>query len=67
MSVTLKAGDRVRVIAEDHESGNLPGDKGTIYRVDVIRRVVCFHVAMDKDGETGTTAIFADDEIEPDV
>jgi hypothetical protein len=66
MSVTLKVGDRVRVLAEDHESGYLPGDKGTVHRVDVIHRVVCIHVAMDKAGETGTTAIFAEDEIEPD-
>jgi hypothetical protein len=64
---TLQSGDRVRVIAEDHESGNLPGDKGTVHRVDGTSHGARYHVAMDKAGETGTTVIFAEGEIEADV
>jgi hypothetical protein len=43
------------------------GDKGTVHRVDHAKRGVRYHVAMDKAGGTGTTVIFAADEIEPDV
>jgi hypothetical protein len=67
MSATLKVGDRVRVIVASHETGYRYGDTGTVYRVDETKRGVRYHVAMDKAWGTGTTVIFAADEIEPGV
>jgi hypothetical protein len=60
----LKPGDRVRVIVADHESGYRRGDRGTVHRVDNTQQGARYHVAMDKAGGTGTTVIFAADEIE---
>jgi hypothetical protein len=60
-------GDRVRVTQLSQVEGYRPGDKGTVHRVDVTSRGVLYHVAMDKAGATGTTVIFTEGVIEPDV
>jgi hypothetical protein len=67
MSEASKVGDRVRVIVADHDSGYRYGDKGTVHRVDETKRGILYHVAVDKAGGTGTTVIFAEDEIALDV
>jgi hypothetical protein len=68
MSQELKAGVRVRVLQEDHVQGYGPGDTGTVTGGPWDFHAVgpCYPVAMDKDG-AGEVAVFAPDEIEPDV
>jgi hypothetical protein len=65
----LKPGDRVRIRAGYYVGSYRAGDKGTVTRMPPVApgTAPVYHVAMDKDGLTGTTVIFAEDEIEPDV
>ena len=69
MSVPLRPGDRVRVTAASRMKSYGPGDKGTVIREGMTgtdgRRY--YAVSMRKAGPTGTTVIFAEDEIELDV
>jgi hypothetical protein len=67
---TLKVGDRVRVTARVSARRYSPGEKGTVIRgakpfADY--NVVNYVVSMDKDGPTGTGAVFLADEIERDL
>ena len=67
MEREFKLGDCVRVIGASHESGYRYGDRGTVHRVDETPHGTRYHVAMDKDGGTGTKVIFATAQIEPDA
>jgi hypothetical protein len=67
MGGPLKAVDRVRVAEGSQVKGYRPGDKGTVHCVEATSGGIRYHVAMDKAGATGTTVIFAEGEIEPDV
>jgi hypothetical protein len=69
MSKELRPGDRVRVTGANRMHSFSPGDKGTVLRggmtgIDGRRYYV---VSMRKAGATGTTVVFADEEIELDV
>jgi hypothetical protein len=66
---SLKAGDRVRVTERCRMYGYQAGDKGTVLRelATVAGGTSYYQVAMDKDGPAGAVAVFAADEIEPDV
>jgi len=65
----LKPGDRVRVTERCRMYGYHAGDKGTVLRelATGAGGTLYYLVAMDKDGTARTVAVFAADEIEPDV
>jgi hypothetical protein len=70
MSLTLKPGDRVRVTAANRLPGYHPGDTGRILKVvpnPAGGSLPSYTVAMDKNSPSAEPAIFAADEIEPDV
>jgi hypothetical protein len=69
MSEAFKPGDRVRLRIGNHPHGYRRGDQGTVLRV-ATRAVTgepYYLVAMDKDGPGTSGAVFAEEEIEPDV
>jgi len=67
----LKPGDRVRVTGCNRLADYQSGDTGTVLRVCSpcisINGQRCYCVAMDKDGASRKTPVFAADEIELDV
>ena len=68
MSHSLKVSDRVRVSERYQGEDYRPGDKGTVSWVPKTAAGVApphYHVLMDTN--EGTSAMFAPDEIEPDV
>ena len=70
MSLTLKLGDRVRVTRANRLPGYHTGDRGTI--LGVVPNPIggtnpSYTVAMDKNSPSAEPALFAEDEIEPDV
>jgi hypothetical protein len=70
MSVTLNPGDRVRLTSANRLPGYHPGDTGSI--LGVVPNPIggtnpSYTVAMDKNGPSAEPALFAEDEIEPDV
>jgi hypothetical protein len=68
MGQVLKIGDRVRVTARCRMSGYGPGDQGTVLEGPAAGAAdPSYVVARDKDGPGSTTAVFAADEIEPDL
>ena len=67
ISQKLMVGDRVRVTPENRTPGFRPGDKGTVFGVYTIPDGACYRVAIDRNGPSARTAIFSEDEIEPDV
>jgi hypothetical protein len=68
---SLKQGDRVRVMRCNRLADYQPGDRGTVLRMCSswisINGERCYCVAMDKDGASRKTPVFAADEIEPDL
>jgi hypothetical protein len=66
ISQTLRVGDRVRVTGENRIPGFRPDDKGTVFGVYTIPDGACYRVAMDRDGPSARTVIFAEEEIEAD-
>ena len=67
MSGGWNPGDRVRVTERNRVEGYRPGDKGTVYRIEVASRCTLYHVTMDKDGAQAAPVLFTADEIEPDL
>jgi hypothetical protein len=70
MSLTLKLGDRVRVTRANRLPGYHPGDRGSILGVvpNPIGGITpSYTVAMDKNSPSAEPALFAEDEIEPDL
>lgn len=65
----LKPGDRVRVTARCRMHGYQAGDKGTVLRelTAAAGAALYYLVAMDKGGPARMVAVFATDEIEPDL
>jgi hypothetical protein len=69
MSKQLKVGDLVRVTAANRMNSYQPGDKGTVLwgGTKGTSGQRYFVVSMDKAGATGTTVVFTEKEVEPDV
>jgi hypothetical protein len=70
MCADLKPGDRVRLTSANRLPGYHPGERGRV--VGVVSNpaggsLPCYAVAMDKNGPSAGPALFAADEIEPDV
>jgi hypothetical protein len=66
----LKIGDRVRVTRRRGRHGYRLGDKGTVLRgplTAIPAGQASYLVALDRDQPVRGGAIFAEDEIEPDV
>jgi hypothetical protein len=66
-SQKLMVGERVRVTPENRTPGVHAGDKGTVFGVYPIPEGVCYRVAIDRNGPSARTALFSEEEIEPDV
>jgi hypothetical protein len=69
MRSKFKTKDRVRVSVRNRSTGYEPGDKGTVIRssLSMTTNYRFYEVAMVKDNQTASGALFYEDEIELDL